>query len=251
MIDKYPALIAHCIDEQDVATAVSFARENDLLLSVWGGGHNVAGHATNDDSLVIDLSPMNSVLVDLEARAVRVGGGAKLGDLDRETQKYGLVVPAGVACLEIMRASSERELAQEHALLASELADQMEDKWGRVYNLETLGRITLAQGDYDTTEQHLQTCCRLQVELGFGQGTAEVCMQPADLALRRRNTARSRRYAEEGLALYQKSKTSYVELGMMVRLAHTALLNREQESVHKQILAILEKGMEDPGDNHE
>ena len=96
MINKRPTLIARCADAADVVASVNFARENGLLLSVRGGGHNVAGYATNDGGLVIDLSPMNEVLVDPEARTARVGGGAKLGDVDRATQGYGLAVPAGV-----------------------------------------------------------------------------------------------------------------------------------------------------------
>jgi FAD/FMN-containing dehydrogenase len=96
MIDRYPALIVRPANEVDVVTAVNHAREHSLLLSVRGGGHNVAGHAVNDGGLVIDLSLMNQVVVEPEAGLVRAGGGATIGDLDKATQAYGLAVPMGV-----------------------------------------------------------------------------------------------------------------------------------------------------------
>ena len=96
LIDRRPALIVECTGAADVVDAVNFAREHDLLLSIKGGGHNVAGNAVNDSGLVIDLSRMRGVRVDPEAGTVRVQGGATLGDLDRETQLFGLAVPAGV-----------------------------------------------------------------------------------------------------------------------------------------------------------
>jgi FAD/FMN-containing dehydrogenase len=80
----------------DVVVAVNVAREHDLLLSVKGGGHNVAGNAMNDGGLVIDLSLMRGVHVDAAARTARVQAGATWGDLDSETQLYGLAVPGGV-----------------------------------------------------------------------------------------------------------------------------------------------------------
>jgi len=96
LIDRRPALIVQCSGAADVVDAVNFAREHDLLLSIRGGGHNVAGNAVNDGGLVIDLSTMRAVHVDPSTRTVRVQGGATLGDVDRETQLFGLAVPAGV-----------------------------------------------------------------------------------------------------------------------------------------------------------
>lgn len=96
MIDKHPAMIARCAGPGDVIAAVDFAREQALLVSVRGGGHNVVGRAVCDDGLVIDLSQMQGVSVDLVERTVRAQGGATLGDIDRETQPSGLAVPVGL-----------------------------------------------------------------------------------------------------------------------------------------------------------
>ncbi len=95
-IDKRPGLIAHCSGTADVIAAVNFARENELLVAVRGGGHNVSGRALCDDGIVIDLSGMKGIFVDAKNRIARVQGGATLGDLDRETHVFGLAVPAGV-----------------------------------------------------------------------------------------------------------------------------------------------------------
>jgi hypothetical protein len=95
-IDKHPGAIARCSGAADVVDAVKFARANNLLVSVRGGGHNVAGRALCDDGIVIDLSTMNGVVVDPQSRTVRVQGGATLADVDRETHAYGLAVPTGV-----------------------------------------------------------------------------------------------------------------------------------------------------------
>jgi FAD/FMN-containing dehydrogenase len=96
MIDRYPALIAQCAGVEDVVAAVNFAREHKLLVSLRGGGHNVAGHATNDGGLVIDLSPMKQIEVNVEARTARAQGGVTWGELDAATQVYGLATPGGV-----------------------------------------------------------------------------------------------------------------------------------------------------------
>jgi FAD/FMN-containing dehydrogenase len=96
LIDRRPALIVQCTGAADVVDAVNFAREQNLLLSVKGGAHNVAGNAVNDGGLVIDLSQMNGVHVDPTTETVRAQGGALWGDCDRETQLFGLAVPGGV-----------------------------------------------------------------------------------------------------------------------------------------------------------
>jgi FAD/FMN-containing dehydrogenase len=96
MIDKRPALIASCTSPEDVAKAVGFARDHDLLLAVRGGGHNGAGLGTCDDGVVIDLSPLKDIQVDPEARTVRVGGGCTWGEVDRATNERGLATPSGI-----------------------------------------------------------------------------------------------------------------------------------------------------------
>lgn len=96
MIDKYPAIIVRPTDNQDVIMAVNFARQNNLVLSVRGGGHNVAGHATNDGGIVIDLSSMKTIEVDPVNRTARAQGGVTWGELDAATQEYGLATPGGV-----------------------------------------------------------------------------------------------------------------------------------------------------------
>src|SRR4051794_18763345 len=96
LIDRRPALIVQCTGAADVVDAVNFAREQGLVLSIKAGGHNVAGNAVNDGGIVIDLSQMRGVHVDPEAGTVRVQAGATLGDVDRETQLFGLAVPVGV-----------------------------------------------------------------------------------------------------------------------------------------------------------
>jgi FAD/FMN-containing dehydrogenase len=94
-IDRYPALIARCAGVADVIEAVRFARTHDLLVAVRGGGHSYPGHSVCDGGMVIDLSLMKGIRVDPEARTVRAQAGVLLGELDRETQAFGLAVPAG------------------------------------------------------------------------------------------------------------------------------------------------------------
>ncbi|QXD15818.1 FAD-binding oxidoreductase [Rhodocaloribacter litoris] len=95
MFDRRPAIIARCAGTADVINAVHFARDNGLLVAVRGGGHNSAGNAVCDGGIMIDLSLMRRVNVDPENRTARVDGGALLGDMDRETQLYGLAVSGG------------------------------------------------------------------------------------------------------------------------------------------------------------
>lgn len=96
MIDKHPLLIARCVDTADVIAAVGYARENGLLVSVRGGGHNAGGLGVADDALVIDLSRMRDTRVEPEASRVRAGGGCTWGDVDHATHAFGLAVPTGI-----------------------------------------------------------------------------------------------------------------------------------------------------------
>src|SRR5258708_11042107 len=95
MIEKRPALIAHCVDVADVIAAVNFAREHQLTLAVRGGGHSGPGLGICDDGLVIDLSGMKGMRVDPSARTVRVEGGGTWGDVDHATHPFGLATPSG------------------------------------------------------------------------------------------------------------------------------------------------------------
>jgi FAD/FMN-containing dehydrogenase len=95
MIDRRPALIARCSGPADVMAAVRYSRERKIPISVRGGGHNVSGNSINEGGLVIDLSRMRNVRVDQERMVVHVGGGALLGDVDHETQAFGLATPLG------------------------------------------------------------------------------------------------------------------------------------------------------------
>ena len=96
MIDKRPLLIARCADVADVIAAVRFARENDLLTAIRGGGHNGPGLGSCNDGLVIDLSPMKGVRVDPANRTVRAEAGCTQGDVDHAAHAFGLAVPAGI-----------------------------------------------------------------------------------------------------------------------------------------------------------
>ncbi len=95
MFDRRPAIIARCVGTSDVLNAVNFARVNNLLVAVKGGGHNSAGNAACDDGIMIDLSLMRRANVDPKTKTVRVDGGALLGDMDYETQLHGLAVSGG------------------------------------------------------------------------------------------------------------------------------------------------------------
>jgi FAD/FMN-containing dehydrogenase len=95
MIDRRPRLIVRCADVADVIAAVDFARQNNLLVSIRGGGHNAAGLGVCDDGLVIDLSLINYTRVDPSDGTVRVGGGCTWHAVDHATHAFGLAVPTG------------------------------------------------------------------------------------------------------------------------------------------------------------
>jgi FAD/FMN-containing dehydrogenase len=96
MVDRRPALIARCTNVTDVIAAVGFGREQNLVIAIKGGGHNVTGNAMCDGGIVIDLSRMRRCDVDVGRRMAHVEGGALLGDLDAATQAHGLAAPIGI-----------------------------------------------------------------------------------------------------------------------------------------------------------
>jgi len=95
LIDKRPAVIARCRSTPDVVASVRFVRDHGLEVPVRGGGHNVAGRATVEGGLMIDLSLMKSVEVDPGTRVVIAGGGLTWGELNEATQKHGLATTGG------------------------------------------------------------------------------------------------------------------------------------------------------------
>src|SRR3954462_8933033 len=96
MIDKRPAAFALCTNVTDVQACVHFAKENNMLLAIRGGGHNAGGLGIADDALVIDLSLMKDIQIDKEAKTVRVQGGVLLKELDAATHEVGMCVPSGI-----------------------------------------------------------------------------------------------------------------------------------------------------------
>ena len=95
-VDRRPTLIARCLIDSDVQAAVRFAAAHRMLLSVRGGGHHIAGNAVAEGGLMIDLSGIRTISIDPAKRTARVGPGALLGDLDRESQAHGLATPLGI-----------------------------------------------------------------------------------------------------------------------------------------------------------
>ncbi len=96
MIDKRPGMIVQCTSTDDVSKVVAFARAHALLVSIRGGGHNIAGKSLSDGGMLIDLSGMTGVSVDAGAKTAVVGPGATLADLDAATQAHGLITPTGI-----------------------------------------------------------------------------------------------------------------------------------------------------------
>jgi FAD/FMN-containing dehydrogenase len=96
MIDKRPALIAHCADTADVVTAVNFGRERGLDIAIRCGGHNGPGLGSVDDGLVIDLSGLKTISVDPDSKTAVIGGGCLVGDVDAATHEHGLATPGGI-----------------------------------------------------------------------------------------------------------------------------------------------------------
>ncbi|MEU6080175.1 FAD-binding oxidoreductase [Streptomyces sp. NPDC047108] len=95
MIEFRPSVIAQCENPVDIARAIRFGRDQDLEISVRGGGHSVSGMALTDGGIMIDLRRMHAAVVDPDARTVRIAGGATMSHLDRATEPYGLVTTGG------------------------------------------------------------------------------------------------------------------------------------------------------------
>src|SRR5262245_35458780 len=95
-IDRRPALIAQCSGTADVIASVKFAADHEMLVAGRGGGHSLPGHSVCDGGLVIDLSTMRGVSVDPRRRSVRAQGGALWGEVDHESQAFGLATPGGM-----------------------------------------------------------------------------------------------------------------------------------------------------------
>jgi len=146
MFDKRPAAIARCHGVADVIDAIQFARDRNLLVAVRGGAHNVAGLASYDDAFVIDLSQMRSVHVNPQTHTARLEAGARLGDIDRETQVFGLVLPTGVV--------SETGIA---GLTLSGGVGWLRRKWGMTCD-------NLLSVDVVTAESRLVTASKIQNE---------------------------------------------------------------------------------------
>src|SRR5918998_2972197 len=99
MIDRRPLAVVRCAGAPDVVAGIVFAREHDLVLSVRGGGHNVAGNAVCDGGLMLDLSGMKGLRVDADRCTARAEPGLTLGEFDHGTQACGLATPLGVVSM--------------------------------------------------------------------------------------------------------------------------------------------------------
>lgn len=99
MIDRRPGLVVRCLGSADVIAAVQFAKEHNLLVAIKSGGHNIAGLATADGAMMLDLSLMRGVWVDAQAKVAHAQGGCQLGDIDRESQLHGLATALGFVSL--------------------------------------------------------------------------------------------------------------------------------------------------------
>src|SRR5688572_23218357 len=99
MITRRPALVVRAASTEDVVRTVNFARDNDVELSIRGGGHNIAGLSLSDGGLMLDMSQLRTVEVDPAAKLARVAAGCTLGDVDRATQEHGLAATLGFVSL--------------------------------------------------------------------------------------------------------------------------------------------------------